>query len=70
MKVLIMAGGYATRLWPITKNKPKPLLPVGNKTIIEHILEKLANIKYPIYVSTNNSLKRALERSYRNTMLN
>ncbi|AAL80572.1 putative mannose-1-phosphate guanyltransferase [Pyrococcus furiosus DSM 3638] len=61
MKVLIMAGGYATRLWPITKNKPKPLLPVGNKTIIEHILEKLANIKYPIYVSTN----KFFEKSFR-----
>ncbi|MEM0331223.1 MAG: sugar phosphate nucleotidyltransferase, partial [Archaeoglobaceae archaeon] len=29
-----MAGGYATRLWPITKTRAKPLLPLGSKKII------------------------------------
>lgn len=52
MKVLIMAGGYATRLWPITKDKPKPLLPVGGKYIIDYILEKARGLG-EIYVSTN-----------------
>jgi len=53
MKTVIMAGGYATRLWPITKTKPKPLLPTGRKRIIDHIYEKVRKFDFPIIVSTN-----------------
>ncbi|MBO8182886.1 MAG: NDP-sugar synthase [Archaeoglobus sp.] len=53
MKTVIMAGGYATRLWPITKTKPKPLLPIGRKKIIDHIYEKVKKFDFPIIVSTN-----------------
>jgi glucose-1-phosphate thymidylyltransferase len=52
MKVVIMAGGYATRLWPITKTKAKPLLPVGRKKIIDVIYEKVKNFGRVI-ISTN-----------------
>jgi glucose-1-phosphate thymidylyltransferase len=41
MKAIILAAGYATRLWPLTLDRPKPLLPVGGKPIIEHITAKL-----------------------------
>ncbi|MBI2112416.1 NDP-sugar synthase, partial [Candidatus Woesearchaeota archaeon] len=41
MKALILAAGYATRLYPLTENTPKPLLEVGRQTILEHILDKL-----------------------------
>ena len=41
MKAIVMAGGFAKRLWPLTKDKPKPLLTVGGKPIVEHILENL-----------------------------
>ncbi|MBS1716572.1 MAG: NTP transferase domain-containing protein [Armatimonadetes bacterium] len=41
MKAVVMAGGEGSRLRPITSNSPKPLLPVGNKPIMEHILELL-----------------------------
>ena len=58
MKVLIMAGGYATRLWPITKGKPKPLLPVGDKYIIDYILEKVRELDLEVYVSTNKFFER------------
>ena len=37
--VIIMAGGKGTRLKPITNILPKPLIPIGNKTITEHIME-------------------------------
>lgn len=40
--VVIMAGGRGQRLMPFTKNKPKPLLQVGDKPIIEHNLDRLA----------------------------
>ncbi|TAL55424.1 MAG: nucleotidyltransferase family protein [Nanoarchaeota archaeon] len=55
MKVIIPAAGYATRLWPLTKETPKPLLPVKNKPIIEHIIDNVLEIKEVdhIYVVTN-----------------
>jgi glucose-1-phosphate thymidylyltransferase len=41
MKAIILAGGYAKRLWPVTKNMPKQLLPVAGKPIIEYPLENI-----------------------------
>ena len=41
MKCLILAAGYATRLYPLTENYPKPLLKVGEKTILDHLLDDL-----------------------------
>lgn len=41
MKALILAAGYATRLYPLTKEYPKPLLKLDKKPIIDYILEKL-----------------------------
>ena len=40
MKILILAGGYGTRLYPIVKDTPKALLDVCGKTLIDHVLEK------------------------------
>jgi glucose-1-phosphate thymidylyltransferase len=42
MKAIILAAGYATRLYPLTRDRPKPLLTVGGRSILEHILSKLA----------------------------
>jgi mannose-1-phosphate guanylyltransferase/phosphomannomutase len=42
MKAVVMAGGEGSRLRPITANRPKPLVPVGNQPIMEHILGLLA----------------------------
>ncbi|MDK2795587.1 MAG: glucose-phosphate thymidylyltransferase [Archaeoglobaceae archaeon] len=53
MKAVIMAGGYATRLWPITKSRAKPLLPLGSKKIIDVVYEKLIDFDIPIILSTN-----------------
>jgi glucose-1-phosphate thymidylyltransferase len=44
MKALILAAGYATRLYPYTKNFPKPLLEVNKKPIIEYLIEKLEEL--------------------------
>jgi glucose-1-phosphate thymidylyltransferase len=56
MNVLILAAGYATRLYPMTLNKAKPLLVVGGKPIIEWLVDNLAGIPdlETIYVVTNN----------------
>ncbi len=44
MKALILAAGYATRLYPLTKEYPKPLLKVERKPIIDFIIDKLETI--------------------------
>ncbi|MDG5760068.1 sugar phosphate nucleotidyltransferase [Natronococcus sp. A-GB1] len=52
---VVLAGGYATRLWPITRHRPKMLLPLGETTVIDRIyaeLEALDRIE-EVYVSTN-----------------
>ncbi len=41
MKCLILAAGYATRLYPLTKNFPKPLLKVGDKTILDWLVDDI-----------------------------
>ncbi len=41
MKVLILAGGFATRLWPLTENRAKPLLLLGGKTILHRMLDQV-----------------------------
>ncbi|MBI5166384.1 MAG: mannose-1-phosphate guanyltransferase [candidate division NC10 bacterium] len=41
MKAVIMAGGFGTRLRPLTNNIPKPMIPMANKPIMEHIVELL-----------------------------
>ena len=43
MPVVIMAGGKGTRLEPVTTIIPKPLIPVGAKTIVEHIMDRFMN---------------------------
>jgi glucose-1-phosphate thymidylyltransferase len=55
MKVIILAAGYATRLYPLTLTQPKPLLAVAGKPMIEYVLDNLAPIGGidRIYVVTN-----------------
>jgi glucose-1-phosphate thymidylyltransferase len=54
MKVLILAAGYATRLYPLTLTQPKPLLPVAGKPMIEYVLDNIAPIGVDrVYVVTN-----------------
>ena len=42
MKCIILAAGYATRLYPITENFPKPLLEVGGKTILDWLIDDIS----------------------------
>jgi len=55
MKVIILAAGYATRLYPLTLTQPKPLLPVAGKPMIDYVLDNLAPIGGidRVYVVTN-----------------
>jgi glucose-1-phosphate thymidylyltransferase len=55
MHAVVLAGGYATRLWPVTRNRPKMFLPVGEQTVIDRILRELETDDRidEVYVSTN-----------------
>lgn len=56
MKCLILAAGYATRLYPLTENFPKPLLKVGEKTILDWMVDDIDSQKVvdSYYVITNH----------------
>ncbi|MBR0240544.1 MAG: nucleotidyltransferase family protein [Bacteroidales bacterium] len=55
MKCLILAAGYATRLYPLTENFPKPLLEVGGKPILDWLIEDLEQSgKISEYVIVSN----------------
>ena len=45
MTTIILAAGYGTRLYPLTQNRPKALLEVGGKTILDRLVEKIELVK-------------------------
>lgn len=63
MKCVVLAGGYATRLWPITRHRPKMLLPLGEGVVIDTILEALETEDRvdEVYVSTNRRFESVFE---------
>ncbi len=64
MKALILAAGYATRLYPLTLTQPKPLLPVAGRPMIEYVLDNLAPVDGidHVYVVTNAKFAGHFER--------
>ena len=63
MKAVVLAGGYATRMWPITKHRPKMFLPIGDGTVIDIIFEDLeADDRIDeVFVSTNERFAETFE---------
>ncbi len=54
MKGLILAAGYATRMYPLTENQPKPMLKINGIPIIKRILDKISGLPLSeVYVITN-----------------
>lgn len=54
MKCVILAAGYATRLYPLTQNYPKPLLKIGESTIIDRLIDDLYDCIDEFIVVTNH----------------
>ena len=63
LPVVINAGGKGTRLYPYTKVLPKPLIPVGDKTILEHIIQRFNNQGCSDFISIVNH-KKSLIKAY------
>lgn len=63
MNILILAAGYATRLYPITLNQAKPLLLIAGKPMIEWVIDNLAPIPdiEKIYIVTNHKFASAFQ---------
>ena len=63
MKCMILAAGYATRLYPLTENYPKPLLKVGDKTILDWLIDDIdtANIIDEYIVISNHKFAHHFE---------
>ena len=61
MKAVVLAAGYATRLYPLTLDRPKALLPVGGKPMLDHLLEQLEQVEGldEVYVVTNSKFAEA-----------
>jgi glucose-1-phosphate thymidylyltransferase len=64
MKVIILAAGYATRLYPLTLNQPKPLLNVAGKPMVDHVIDNLTTIPDidVVYVVTNDKFADHFQR--------
>lgn len=63
LPVVIMAGGEGTRLAPFTKVLPKPLVPVGDRPMVEHVMERFADAGCSeFYLSVN--YKASLIKAY------
>lgn len=61
MRVIILAGGYAKRLYPLTKDRAKPLIPVAGKPMIERVLDSLGPVQdlESIHIVTNDKFHSA-----------
>lgn len=69
MKVLILAAGYGTRLYPYTKDFPKPLLKIGRQPLINHLLHKireLDNVSRIIVITNGKFFERF--KAWKNTL--
>lgn len=64
MDAIILAAGYATRLYPLTENTPKPLLDVAGRPIIWHIIKKLERIGSinSIHIVTNDKFEKHFKK--------
>lgn len=66
MICVVLAAGYATRLYPLTENFPKPLLPVGNQPILDRLLKDIdvqSEIKGHVVISNHKFFRHFLEWS-------
>jgi len=69
MKAVVLAGGYARRMWPLTKNRPKHLLPVAGRPMLDYVMASLESVPMleEIFISTNMRFQNQF-KEYLNTL--
>jgi len=60
VKVAVLAGGYGTRLKPLTYSRPKPMLPLAGKPILEYITESVAKEEFNDVIVTTNYFREQI----------
>lgn len=63
MQAIILAGGYGTRLYPLTINAPKPMIEVWGKPMIEYLVEKIQKLPeiHQIFIVSNNKFAHVFD---------
>lgn len=63
MQAIILAGGYGTRLYPLTLNAPKPMIPVSGRPMIEYLIDKINNRHdiHEIFIVSNEKFSHIFE---------
>jgi mannose-1-phosphate guanylyltransferase len=68
IKAVLMAGGKGSRIRPLTLSRPKPLIPVANRPLIEYVVDKIKNSGYNELVVTlsylKSQIKAVLQKDY------
>jgi len=61
---IILAGGYGKRLWPLTRSIAKPLLPIGDRVVLDYIMDRILELKEitRVIISTNLKFRKDFEK--------
>ena len=64
MKAIILAAGYATRLYPLTLNRPKAMLPIGGAAMLDYLVREMALIPQldEVHIVTNHKVAAQFEK--------
>jgi dTDP-glucose pyrophosphorylase len=62
--VVIMAGGKGKRMWPLTRDIPKPMVEVGGKPMLEHIIQQFVRQGFSHFIITLNYLGHMIEEYF------
>ncbi len=65
MKVVILAGGKGTRLSEYTKTIPKPMIKIGNKTILEHIIQYYEKFGFKEFIIASGYKSKIIENHFK-----
>jgi len=64
LEAIVLAGGFARRMWPLTKDRPKHLLPVAGRPMLDYVMDKLESASglNRIFISTNAKFESYFRR--------
>ncbi|MUV59461.1 sugar phosphate nucleotidyltransferase [Halobacterium sp. CBA1126] len=66
MQAVVLAAGKGERLWPLTENRPKPMIPVANRPLLEHIVDALVDAGVDEIILVVGSNRERVQRHFEN----